>query len=37
MNVWLLNSAKTEYAEQDAIQFTFTAKVTPPAAEGEAQ
>lgn len=36
-DVWLLNSAKTEYAEQDAIQFTFSAKVTPPAAEGEAQ
>ena len=36
-DVWLVNSAKTELAEQDAIQFTITAKVTPPATEGEAQ
>lgn len=36
-DVWLVNSAKTEFAEQDAIQFTITAKVTPPATEGDAQ
>jgi len=35
--VWLVNSAKTEFAEQDAIQFTITAKVMPPATEGDAQ
>jgi Tfp pilus assembly protein PilN len=36
-DVWLASSVKTEFAEQDAIQYTITAKVTPPAVEGEAE
>jgi len=36
-DVWLASSVKTEFAEQSAIQYTITAKVIPPAAEGEAE
>jgi Tfp pilus assembly protein PilN len=36
-DVWLASSVKTEFAEQDAIQYTITAKVIPPATEGEAE
>jgi Tfp pilus assembly protein PilN len=34
-NVWLTNSVKELYEEQDAIQFTITTGVLVPAAEGE--
>ena len=34
-NVWLTNSVKELYEEQDAIQFTITTGVVVPAAEGE--
>ncbi|MCK8114410.1 PilN domain-containing protein [Anaerosoma tenue] len=36
-DVWLASSVKTEFAEQDAIQYTITSKVVPPATEGEAE
>lgn len=36
-DVWLASSVKTEFAEQSAIQYMITAKVIPPAAEGEAE
>lgn len=34
-DVWLTNSVKQPYNERDAIQFTITAKVKVPVAEGE--
>jgi Tfp pilus assembly protein PilN len=36
-DVWLGSSTKTEFNEQDAIQFTITAKIAPPEAEGESE
>jgi len=36
-DVWLASSVKTEFAEQDAIQYTITSKVVSPATEGEAE
>lgn len=36
-DVWLDSSAKTEFSEQDAIQFSITAKVTRPAIGVEGQ
>lgn len=36
-DVWLVNSAKTKYAEQDAIQFMITAKVKSPVTGGDSQ
>ncbi|MHB1452125.1 MAG: PilN domain-containing protein [Coriobacteriia bacterium] len=36
-DVWLASSTKTTFAEQDAIQYSITAKVTPPATEVGAQ
>jgi Tfp pilus assembly protein PilN len=34
-DVWLTNSLKTTFVEQDAIQFSVTAKVSIPPAEGD--
>ncbi|MBN2248385.1 MAG: PilN domain-containing protein [Coriobacteriia bacterium] len=36
-DVWLASSTKTLFADQDAIQFSISAKVIPPAMEGDAQ
>jgi len=36
-DVWLSSSTKSQFAEQDAIQFTITSKVAVPALEGDAQ
>ncbi len=36
-DVWLASSEKTEFADQAAIQYTITAKVIAPAAEGDAE
>jgi hypothetical protein len=36
-DVWLTSSQKVLFAEQDAIQFTVTAKVDLPSAGGGAQ
>ncbi len=36
-DVWLASSTKTQFADQDAIQYSITAKVIPPVTGGDAQ